>query len=84
MSAKLKRGELPDCCCKALKQSEVVIPKDPVTTCRECPLAQKYHGRGAMTVRLENKKRVYGILSVSIPVYLTSDEEELSLFKEIA
>ncbi len=84
MIIKLKRGKLTDCNRRVLKQSEVVVTEDPVSACRDCPLANKYHGRGAMSVRLEYKEKVYGILSVSIPADLTLDNEERYLFKEVA
>ncbi len=80
----LKRGELTDCGRKALRQLNVVITKDPHSICSDCPLSSSYSGRGAMTVRLEYDKKVYGLLSVSIPRELSADEEEKTLFKEIA
>ena len=80
----MKRGELTDCARRALKQSEVVVTEDPVSTCVDCPLAGMFRGKGAMTIRLEHKGKVYGVLCVSIPRALTADEEEQSLFKEVA
>jgi len=80
----LKKGESIVCSQKALKQQEVVIIKDPASTCPECPLSQEYSGRGAMTIRLEHNEKVYGFMSVSIPVHLADDQEEQSLFEEVA
>ncbi|MBA7648763.1 Sensor histidine kinase RcsC [subsurface metagenome] len=80
----MKRGELPNCARGALMQSEVVVTEDPFSTCVDCPLAGMFHGRGAMTIRLEHKGKAYGVLCVSIPRALTADEEEQSLFKEVA
>jgi len=80
----LKRGKLTTCSQKALKQQEVVIIENPASTCSECPLAQKYSGRGAMSIRLEYSGKVYGFMTVSIPAHLAVDQEEQSLFKEIA
>ena len=37
-----------------------------------------------MTVRLEHGGRVYGFLSVSVPLELANDAEELGLFHEVA
>jgi len=37
-----------------------------------------------MTVRLEHGGKVHGLFSVSIPAEFTTDEEEQSLFKEVA
>ena len=84
MVEQLKRGELTACGQKALTQPGVVVTEDPVFTCTDCSLADKYGGRGAMTVRLEHGGKVYGLLSASIPAHLTADEEEQSLFEEVA
>jgi len=80
----LERGELTDCAQRALKQSEAVVTEDPSTTCTECPLAERYAGRGAMTVRLEYGGKVHGLLFASIPGDFLPDGEEQSLFEEIA
>ena len=37
-----------------------------------------------MAVRLEHGKKVYGLLSVSVPAEFVADEEEQALFKEVA
>jgi len=80
----LKRGELPACSRRALAQAGPIAIEDPPTTCRDCPLAAKYGGRGAMTVRLEYSGSVYGLLAVSVPAEFIADEEERSLLKEVA
>ncbi|MGA9349937.1 MAG: diguanylate cyclase, partial [Anaerolineae bacterium] len=81
---RLKDGELTDCGQRALKQSGVVVTKDPASTCAGCPLSSMYGDRGAMTVRLEYGGKVYGLLSISIPGDLAADEEERALFEEVA
>ncbi len=80
----LKHGELMECGQKALEQTEVVVTKDPPSTCSECPMSDKYRGGGGMTVRLENGGKIYGLLVVSIPKDFTIDEEEQALLKEVA
>ncbi len=84
MVERLKAGELTPCVQKALKQSDVVITKDPSTSCADCPLVKSYASRGAMTVQLEHGGKMYGLLSASIPAEFTADEEEQALFKELA
>ena len=83
MVERLKRGELTDCARNAFKQSDVVVTKDPLSACADCPLSDIYGGRGAMTVRLEYSRKVYGLLSVSIPRDFLLDKEEQTLFKEV-
>ncbi len=80
----LKRGEMPDCARKALSQSDVVVTKDPVSTCVDCLLSAQLGDRGAMTVQLEHEGKVYGLFCVSMPRDFLEDEEEQSLFKEVA
>lgn len=80
----LKRGELTDCGRRALKQADIVVTEDPPSSCANCPLSSSYSGRGAMTTRLKHERKVYGLLTVSIPANLSGDEEERTLFKEIA
>jgi two-component system cell cycle sensor histidine kinase/response regulator CckA len=79
-----KRQELTQCGRKALKQSEVVVTEDPLSACTDCPLADKYAGRGAMSVRLRYEGKAYGLLSASIPRYFLNDKEEQLLFQELA
>jgi len=80
----LKRGKLPTCSKRALKQQEVVLTRDPASTCTECPLSQKYSDRAGFTIRLEHSGKVYGLMSVSIPAHLADDQEEQDLFEEVA
>ena len=84
MLNRLRKGEFTDCGRRALAQSQVVVISDPYDTCADCPLSEKYSGRSAMTVRLENEGRVFGLLCVSIPRPFTENEEELELLQEIA
>ncbi|MBW2366929.1 MAG: response regulator [Deltaproteobacteria bacterium] len=80
----LKNGKLTHCGNIALKQQDVVVRKDPVSECKDCPLATKYAGRGGMTVKVAHAGNVYGLLSVSMAKDLTVDREEQALFKEVA
>lgn len=81
---RLKHGELISCGQIALKQSDVLVTKDPPSACADCPISAMYSGRGAMTVRLEHGVKVYGLLCASIPANLTAYHEERVLFKDIA
>ena len=80
----LKRGELTSCAQKALLQSEVVATENPSSACSDCPLAKTYTGRGGLTVRLEYRGKVYGLMSTSVPAKYVLDNEEHVLFKEVA
>jgi len=84
MIERLKRGELPDCCQRAMRQSDVVVTKDPLSICADCPFLALYNDRGAITVRLEYYGNIYGLFSVSISRDFVTDEKEQAIFKEIA
>jgi PAS domain S-box-containing protein len=81
---RLKSGEPTRCAREALEQPDVVVTGDPPSTCTDCPLAANYGDRAALTIRLEHGDRVYGLLSVSIPQDLATDEEEQHLLREVA
>jgi PAS domain S-box-containing protein len=84
MLDRLRTGVFTDCGRRALARHQVVVINDPYDTCKDCPLSRKYSGRSAMTVRLENEGRVFGMLCVSIPRPFVENEEELELLQEIA
>jgi signal transduction histidine kinase/CheY-like chemotaxis protein len=84
MIEQLKRGELPDCCQRAMRQSDVVVTKDPLSIRTDYPFLALYNDRGAITVRLEYDGNIYGLFSVSIPRDFVTDEEGQALFEEIA
>lgn len=81
---RLKSGRMSNCSEMALSQSKSQVLEDPARMCAECPLAADYVGRGAMAVRLEYSRTIYGMLTVSIPREFIRDEEERELLEEIA
>jgi len=84
MIERMKSGDLVPCCQEALKKSGVLIYEDPFSLCIDCPLSSYYTGRAGMTVRLEFDGKIYGMLTVSIPRILASDQEERALMEGIA
>ncbi|MBT9162429.1 MAG: Sensor protein FixL [Dehalococcoidia bacterium] len=80
----LRRGEPPVCVQRALQQSDVVVMKDAPSVCGDCHLVAQHSGTMAMTVRLVHAGKVYGLLNVSVPASLDGDEEERTLFQEVA
>jgi len=84
MVERLKHGQPTACARQALAQPGPVITTDPALTCTDCPLAAQYGEQGAMTARLEHAGTTYGLLSVSTPAHLAVDEEECTLFEEVA
>jgi len=82
LAERLEHGELTICGRKALKQRGVVITSDPSTECADCPVSSKCAGKGVMTAEMEYADRVWGILSVAIPIRMIDDEETI-LFREV-
>jgi PAS domain S-box-containing protein len=80
----LSRGELPPCGSRALEQNGLVVVESLSDYCTECIGARGYKDRGALVTRLSHQEVCFGLLGVQIPVALTRDEEEFSLFRELA
>ena len=80
----LNKGEFPYCARSALDQSGALIIKDPVSECYDCPLARMCKGQRGLAVRLEHIGKIYGIMTVSLPGNFIDNEEEQSLFNEVA
>ena len=84
MQKQLEREGPTVCGKKALARKRAVVINDPASTCIDCPLSSQYTGRGGITARLQHRGKKYGLLCASIPVSMTSAEEERSLFEDIA
>jgi two-component system cell cycle sensor histidine kinase/response regulator CckA len=80
----LKKGELPRCVEKALKQKKIIVTKDPKENCLGCPVLGETEGIGTMTTILEFDDTLYGILCGSMWSSVLIDDEEISLFSEVA
>ncbi len=84
MKKQMKEGKLIECCRRALKKSGVILIEDPGSDCKGCPLSGKNPGHRNMTIRLKHRKKLYGFLSVSLTKEFAADNEEQSLFIEVA
>ena len=84
LEERLQTGQYPDCVRDVFDQDNLVIVKNPVNECRQCPLASEYGGRAGLSRRLHHNSRTYGVLSVSVPAAYAFDEEEQTLFGELA
>jgi len=84
MIKEMKQGKFPDCIKKALQQREPVIIEDPASTCGNCLLMNQCEGIGMVVVQLLCKKKLYGIIYIRLSHEFIKNDEEISLFKEIA
>ncbi|MFP3912452.1 MAG: PAS domain S-box protein [Desulfobacteraceae bacterium] len=80
---RLQAGDFPACMQQTLAQETLVVIEDPVSGCRNCPLAREYEGRAGLTRCLSHGGKTYGILSVSVPAAFAGDTEEQELFEEL-
>ncbi|MHB8104106.1 MAG: PAS domain S-box protein [Dehalococcoidales bacterium] len=79
-----QKGNLPRCVLQALKKTLVITTPDPNTTCTGCPVLTYPLDFGGMTIRLEYAGIVYGVLCACLPKEILTDENEMSLFSEVA
>jgi PAS domain S-box-containing protein/putative nucleotidyltransferase with HDIG domain len=88
MAESLKYNELPYCTQRALERPGVLmlVIKELSSTCADCPLAKKCHGKRLIITRLEYDGKVYGLLAVFAPTGFTTatKETESALFGEVA
>lgn len=84
LAEQLKREGATDCGRRALSQSSAVVTNDPASSCKDCPLAEGYRGRGGITARLKYRGKLYGLLCASVPASLVTEVEECSLFEDVA
>jgi PAS domain S-box-containing protein len=81
---RLEKGDTIACSQRALKQKGVVVSERPLTLCGDCPLIDQYDKKGALSSRIENGGKVYGVITLSIAKTLVNDDEERVLVKDIA
>jgi len=74
----------PECMRRALGAEAAVLVRDPLAECDGCPLAAGGSTAAALSRRLSFGEQIYGVLSVSLPRPFIDDDEERSLFDELA
>ncbi|MDP8269066.1 MAG: PAS domain S-box protein [Candidatus Tenebribacter davisii] len=79
----LRDGKLTECG-KEVLETDIIIRKNPISECKDCPLSKEYKDRAAMVLRLEYGGVIYGIISVSVAREIVENDEEITLFKEVA
>ena len=75
---------LPSCVRRVLNTPGVLATESPLKACPKCPLSDRYTDRGALSVRLQHREDLLGILTVSTPRQFVADKEEQALFTELA
>ncbi|KJR40532.1 multi-sensor signal transduction histidine kinase [Candidatus Magnetoovum chiemensis] len=82
--AELENGKIPKCIKDRLAAKGVTLIKNPQTECPDCILTVNYRNASVMLVCLDYHDKTYGVLNVSLPNNLIQEEDERSLFQEVA
>ncbi|NCC04887.1 MAG: PAS domain S-box protein [Proteobacteria bacterium] len=72
------------CVIEALESPLPLIYAEPFSECGDCPLARKYEGFSAISIRLYAGREVFGVLTVGIPRDLVTETQERELFADLA
>lgn len=80
----IEKNRLPVCCEVARKIDGVHVMREGDTFCRTCPLDTVCVPPQRMAIRLDHQSRAYGYLMVSLAMNVTMDQEEETLFAELA
>jgi len=82
--ASLPRGEFPHCIAATLEQPGKVVVEQAGEACEMCLRPEAEIGAGTLSIALAHAGRVHGVLLVSLPVEMSTNPEEHSLFTEVA
>jgi ABC-type amino acid transport substrate-binding protein/signal transduction histidine kinase/CheY-like chemotaxis protein len=84
MAALLAKGELPPCCAHVRTDGNVAMVPDRHSTCRDCPAVGRHLETQSLCTQLAHEGIVLGHLVVALSYDMSVDDEELSLFTEMA
>ncbi len=80
----LKRGKLTPCIRQAVDRPGVVVITNPAVECGNCRMIATYADKARVIGRLEYGDHIYGFLAVTVSMEMAVDDEERSLFCEMA
>lgn len=80
----LNQGSLPPCCQQDDAQKGVLVVKDKEAICRDCPVVQYCAENQSLCAPLIQEGKTFGYLTAAAENWLAVDEEEQSLFTEMA
>ena len=85
LAERMKERQHPSCVHDILAQEQsYIFYTNAAQQHHECPLSPTCHGNGAFAARLETGGRVYGVLGVSVAPGLAENEDEQTMFREVA
>jgi signal transduction histidine kinase len=80
----IDQGRVPACCEVTKRKDGVHVTREGDRSCQDCPLDTVCVPPQRMAIRLEHQGRVYGYLMVSLARNIVMDQEEETLFAELA
>lgn len=80
----IEQGIAPFCCAAAKNTKDVYLIREKDPLCETCPVGSACDSPQKMSICLEHQNTVYGYLAVSVDMNIVMDEEEESLFVELA
>jgi PAS domain S-box-containing protein len=81
---RVRRGDWNHCGQKAFSQTGACVIDNPASACGDCPITQLCLHRKAIATRMEYSGEVFGVMVASVDGDRATDNEELSLFEEVA
>ncbi|MCF8109672.1 MAG: transporter substrate-binding domain-containing protein [Desulfohalobiaceae bacterium] len=80
----LEQDELPPCCLHARDQNDMLLVDDRSVVCSSCPLAESCAESQSLCAPLIHGTETFGYVAAAAEEQLIVDEEERSLFREMA
>ncbi|MCF8038289.1 MAG: transporter substrate-binding domain-containing protein [Desulfohalobiaceae bacterium] len=84
LTTMLEQGELPPCCVHAREQNDMLLVDDRSAVCSSCPLAVFCAESQSLCAPLIHGTETFGYVAAAAEKQLIVDEEERSLFREMA
>jgi len=83
LQGQINSGKMPYCIGIASAEEDPIVVEGMAAECEGCPIKRVFVNRREFIVRLNIGERIFGVLAVSLPAQLTSDELERSLFHAV-
>ncbi|HEO71127.1 MAG TPA: PAS domain S-box protein, partial [Candidatus Hydrogenedentes bacterium] len=80
----LTTSQPPRCFVQALERCGAAVLNAGSPVCGGCPLFEAHAERTTLCTRLEYAGQVHGVIGVCLPQHIPPDDEERSLFEEVA
>ncbi|MDX1971747.1 MAG: PAS domain S-box protein [Candidatus Sumerlaeia bacterium] len=81
---RMQSGDFPRCIQNALKNQNPHVARNPECDCPECLLNKSYCSQSALTVPLIHQDLLFGVISVAIPEEFLGENDESTVFRELA